>query len=122
MNSKAILSPRSPVARCGAAFGNALCSVLRRCCKIFPNEIILLTPYENRSHLEIVPLGYTARQPRFKEDEEEGKIMNFRKFWIGSLFLLPMLSLAGLTAVMAQSVHPPIGGYIPQRVYDSNEK
>jgi uncharacterized iron-regulated protein len=48
--------------------------------------------------------------------------MYFRKFWIGSLFVLLALSAVFLTDVTAQGVHPPIAGYIPQRVYDSNEK
>jgi len=48
--------------------------------------------------------------------------MNFRKFWIGSLFVLLALSAVLMTDATAQGIHPPIPGYIPQRVYDSNEK
>jgi uncharacterized iron-regulated protein len=47
--------------------------------------------------------------------------MSFRKFWIGSLLILLVITTVS-TLATAQAVHPPIPGYIPQRVYDSNEK
>ncbi|MBO0719391.1 MAG: ChaN family lipoprotein [Blastocatellia bacterium] len=45
-----------------------------------------------------------------------------KKIWIGSLFVLPVLSLICYTVALGQAMHPPIAIYIPQRVYDSNEK
>jgi uncharacterized iron-regulated protein len=47
--------------------------------------------------------------------------MNFRNFGIGILFVLLVLSSVFLTDAAAQGAHPPVSGYIPQRVYDSNE-
>jgi uncharacterized iron-regulated protein len=46
--------------------------------------------------------------------------MNFRNFGIGILLLV--LSSVLSTGAAAQIAHPPVSGYIPQRVYDSNEK
>jgi uncharacterized iron-regulated protein len=48
--------------------------------------------------------------------------MNFRKFGVGILFVSLVLSSVLLTDAAAQVAHPPVSGYIPQRVYDSNEK
>ncbi len=48
--------------------------------------------------------------------------MNFRYLGIGILFLLLMLSPICVRYAAAQGVHPPVPGYIPQRVYDSVEK
>src|SRR5262245_63222008 len=45
----------------------------------------------------------------------------FRKFWIGIPLVLLVITTVSYV-VPAQAVHPPIPGYIPQRVYDSNEK
>jgi uncharacterized iron-regulated protein len=46
--------------------------------------------------------------------------MNFRNYGVGILLLV--LSPVFLRDAAAQGVHPPVPGYIPQRVYDSNEK
>jgi uncharacterized iron-regulated protein len=46
--------------------------------------------------------------------------MNFRNFGIGILLLVLSSTLS--TDAAAQIAHPPVSGYIPQRVYDSNEK
>jgi uncharacterized iron-regulated protein len=48
--------------------------------------------------------------------------MKFRNFGIGILFVLLVLSSVLLMDAAAQVAHPPVSVYIPQRVYDSNEK
>jgi uncharacterized iron-regulated protein len=48
--------------------------------------------------------------------------MNFRNFGVGILFVSLALASVLLTDAAAQVAHPPVSGYIPQRVYDSNEK